>query len=147
MGELFDFESDNMTNLRLACVLLVLAAVCWEAYGWEQLKKCGTQMSYLSCGGGRVIKIKDVVWAERSKRWANAFHYNSDYFCNRHLRTKVPRDCNGKRWCHFVTSALVAGGGCDRGPSDHSSTSCLRWSGRSRRSQGCFACSLESHSL
>merc|ERR1712141_571516 len=90
------FDLTSMANLRLLCVLIVLAAVCWEANCWTK-EKCGHFNTKISCWFGRVIHVKDAAQGHRIKHrifWGSPKYYND-------LTARVRDKCDGHHKCYL----------------------------------------------
>merc|ERR1711948_23535 len=94
--QLLGFDLTSMTNLRLLCVLIVLAAVCWEANCYST-KNCGHFNKKIYCNGGKVLKI--TYAKEGVRRWTLFFWGATTY---KHSSLKwIYYRCNGHSSCTF----------------------------------------------
>merc|ERR1712224_103715 len=111
MGTVNRFSSDpsTMANLRLLCVILVLAVVCYEANAYTYWD-CANFSKTLSCGH-KHISIANVWYGRRYKTvFFGAWSKNSwkNGKCRNGARHYVDTNCHGKNKCH-ITGKLAMG--------------------------------------
>jgi len=93
---------DNMTNLKLLCVLLVLVAVCGEADSKMRYKTmCGSFVMPLNCRKGHHITYTKLEfgWRHWLLWWRPIYRTWRKHKCLNYARPVYQKMCDGKQKC------------------------------------------------
>merc|ERR1739838_404390 len=106
-------RSDNMANLRILCVLIVLAAVSWQANSWGtqswSVKGCNGGHLKPWCGRYGVLMIANIMYG-KPNRWSHHLSYSTGSHTDRVLRKAIDK-CNWHSSCNVNSKWLAHQGG------------------------------------
>merc|ERR1739838_36739 len=107
----FPQSFDNMTNLKLLCVLLVLVAVCGEAESRDvkYVHACGSFKMHLSCKTGTTVReIATVTFGKRYWffGWGRIRSIQRRHKCINYAKPSIHKWCDFKQKCVINSSKI-----------------------------------------
>merc|ERR1739838_1029248 len=113
MGTSVCDQQINMANLRIPCILIVLAAVSWQANSWGTqswtVKACNGGMLKPWCGRYGVLMIANM-FIGRPRRFSRRLTWTNGLSTDGML-SKAINKCNWHSSCHVNSKWIVAQGG------------------------------------